>query len=108
MVIYYGVRPAWMFKFVRRIARTPYMGMPNILAGSELCRELAWAMTSKNDAYAAKRLKEAAVILLQDPLRLDALRLSLMNLTGTLLPQNRKPREAAAQAILRVCSIQES
>ncbi|MBI4669748.1 MAG: hypothetical protein HY747_11320 [Elusimicrobia bacterium] len=103
MVIYYGVRPAWLFKFVRRIVRTPFIGMPNILAGKELVREMAWAMTPRNDKNAAKHLAEHACGLLKEPARLNELRARLMNLTQTLLPEGKRPREAAAYAILSFC-----
>ncbi|MBI2070013.1 MAG: lipid-A-disaccharide synthase [Elusimicrobia bacterium] len=102
MVIYYGVRPAWLFHIVKRIVKTPFIGMPNILAGSEICRELPWAMNPENDARAARDMSAAAIELLKAPERLAALRGNLSGLADSLLPQGQSPRRAAQEAVFRL------
>ena len=104
MVIFYGVKPAWVYWLGRRMIKTPFIGMPNILAGKKIVPEIAWGMNESGNLRQAREIAASALGLLNDKDRRDELKRQFANLAETLLGEHGNPVDAAAGLIMRALS----
>lgn len=105
MVIFYGIKPAWVYWIGRRILRTPFIGMPNILAGSSLVPEVVWGMGRTSDKNHADKIAGEALHLLDDPKRLAEMKQSFQELSRSLAPEGKSPIHTAAEEILKYLNV---
>ncbi|MBI4064506.1 MAG: lipid-A-disaccharide synthase [Elusimicrobia bacterium] len=99
MVIFYGVSPFWLYYILDKIVTTPFVGMPNILAGRGVVKEFTWPMTAKNNRETSRLIALETIRLLDNPRELSSMRCQLAALTGGIAVKDHEPAQLAAQEI---------
>lgn len=105
MVAFYAVNPAWLYRLLTYIVQTPYIAMPNILAGQAIVQEITWGLTQANLAAGAQRLAAAAGSLLDNKTALLRQKETLLTTAKRLLPKEGEPLDCASREIEKMLGV---
>ncbi len=101
MIVFYSVRPSWLYPILKRIVKAPYIAMPNILAGKRVVEEIHWGDSASNRKGAIELIAQHALDLIDNPEKLKTTRQDLTQIRNQLLaPNGQDPTELACEAIL--------
>jgi hypothetical protein len=65
-VVFYGIKPWWLYGLLKRVALTPFIAMPNVLAGRRVVPEISWGLSAWRTPQAVREITGEALGLLAD------------------------------------------